>query len=70
MPGQGGRAMTEKPVDYCLRCAALRSVTDCRQGKDELVIELEPCNHVILRSACLEWVVERTDATLVLINAG
>ncbi len=62
--------MSEMPMVYCLRCAALRNVTHCRERGDELVIELEPCKHVILRSACLEWVAESTDAALALMKAA
>ena len=41
---------------YCPRCAKLQGVKDWRERLDSLVIELEPCGHVIARCARVEWV--------------
>ncbi len=53
--------MNGMPMAYCLRCAAVRAVTDCQDRGDEMIIQLEPCNHVILRTDGLEWFVDKAD---------
>ena len=43
------------PTIYCVQCGALRPVGDWRERRDMLIIRLEPCGHVVVRNACLEW---------------
>jgi len=50
--------MSGMPMVYCLRCAMLRPVASCAEREDELVIRLDECGHVILRTVSLEWFVE------------
>lgn len=47
------------PAIYCATCRALRAISDWRDRGDAMVIALEPCGHVIHRSAGLEWPVHR-----------
>ena len=47
---------------YCPRCGTLQGVKDWRERLDSLVIELEPCGHVIARCARVEWVPEEVVA--------
>ena len=36
--------MTGMPTIYCLQCRALRAVSDWREWRDKLLIQLEPCS--------------------------
>jgi hypothetical protein len=47
--------MTGIPTFYCFQCRALRAVSEWREWRDKLVIELDPCGHLTVRNACLEW---------------
>ena len=47
--------MSGAPTIFCLRCRSLRSVTDWRERGDDMLIELDPCGHVAVRSARIEW---------------
>ncbi len=47
--------MTGTPTIYCVHCKALRAVSDWREWRDTLVIQLEPCGHLAVRNAGLEW---------------
>jgi Zn ribbon nucleic-acid-binding protein len=40
---------------YCPRCATLQGVKDWRERQGNLVLELEPCGHVVERCARMEW---------------
>ena len=53
---KGGVRMTLIRTIYCPRCGTLQGVKDWRERLDSLVIELEPCGHVIARCARVEWV--------------
>ena len=52
--GKGGFAMglrtTHSPV-----CHVLRAVKDWRERRETVEIQLDPCGHVVRRSARLEW---------------
>jgi hypothetical protein len=52
----GGATMTLIRTIYCPRCAKLQGVKDWRECRESLVLELEPCGHVIERCARVEWV--------------
>jgi hypothetical protein len=62
--------MNTKAMTYCLRCATLRTVRNCHQSGDELVIQLDACHHVILRTASLEWFVDGKDVAPSLADAS
>jgi len=47
--------MKGTPILYCLTCDAFRAIQDWRERGDALVIELEPCGHVLRRGAGVEW---------------
>lgn len=47
---------------YCPRCAKLQGVQDWRERRETLVLELEPCGHVIERCARVEWVPDEVAA--------
>jgi len=47
--------MKGTPILYCLTCDALRAIKDWHEGGDVLLIELEPCGHVLHRAAGVEW---------------
>jgi len=47
--------MSGTPALYCLTCHVLRAIEDWRERGGALVIELEPCGHVIRRNAEIEW---------------
>jgi len=47
--------MRGTPTLYCLTCGAFRAVEDWHERGDALEIELEPCGHVLHRSAGVEW---------------
>ena len=49
--------MNGTPMLYCRRCDALRAIEDWHDRGDALVIELEPCGHVLQRSAKVEWTI-------------
>lgn len=51
------------PTTQCPICHALRAVKDWHeQCRETLEIELDPCGHVVRRSARLEWSVSKTAA--------
>jgi hypothetical protein len=47
--------MNGTPTLFCLTCGAFRAVEDWHERGDALVIELEPCGHVLHRHAGVEW---------------
>ena len=47
------------PAMFCSVCHALRAIADWRERRDAMVIALEPCGHLIHRSAALEWPIRR-----------
>jgi hypothetical protein len=47
--------MKGTPTLDSLPCGAFRAIEDWRERGDALVIELEPCGHVLHRSAGVEW---------------
>jgi len=47
--------MTTTPTIYCPTCHVLRGIHDWHERRDCLTIELEPCGHVMVRDARLEW---------------
>ncbi len=47
--------MSGIPTIYCLTCHVLRVIKDWHEYGEALVIELEPCGHVVRRGARLEW---------------
>jgi len=51
--------MSGLPTMYCSACGALRAIHDWHENRESLVIELEPCGHVTLRVARLEWMGRR-----------
>jgi hypothetical protein len=44
------------PTTYCAACRGLRAIRDWHEKNETLVIELEPCGHVVLRCAREEWI--------------
>jgi len=51
--------MSGTPAMYCATCNALRAIEDWRERDEALIVSLEPCGHVIRRSAGVEWRVRR-----------
>jgi hypothetical protein len=51
--------MSGMPTMYCSACGALRAIHDWHEQRELLLIELEPCGHVTLRSARVEWLAPR-----------
>ena len=47
--------MRTTPSIYCATCRVLRGIHDWHEHRDHLAIELEPCGHVVVRDAQLEW---------------
>ncbi len=47
---------------YCPVCDAVRQIKDWHDREDVLLIEVEPCGHVVRRCATLEWFAERVPA--------
>ena len=47
--------MNGTPTLFCLTCGAFRAVEDWHERGDALVIELQPCGHVLHRNAGVEW---------------
>ena len=47
---------------YCPRCARLQAVKDWRERREMMVLELEPCGHVVERCARVEWVPDEVAA--------
>jgi hypothetical protein len=47
--------MNGTPILYCRACDTFQAIQDWRERGEGLVIELEPCGHVIHRSATVEW---------------
>ncbi len=60
--GKGGAPCHVIRTIYCPRCAKLQGVKDWREHRDNLVLELEPCGHVIERCARVEWVPDEVAA--------
>jgi hypothetical protein len=58
---KGGASMVIRTI-YCPRCAKLQGVKDWRERRDTLVLELEPCGHVVERCAREEWVLDEAAA--------
>jgi len=50
------RERMSMPTIFCMQCKTLRAVNDWREQGDAFVIELDPCGHVAVRTARLEWV--------------
>lgn len=48
--------MSGMPTIFCPHCNSLRGITDWRERGEDMLIELEPCGHVAVRSARMEWV--------------
>jgi hypothetical protein len=48
--------MSGMPTIFCPRCNSLRAVNDWRERGEDMLIELEPCGHLAVRSARMEWV--------------
>jgi len=48
--------MMTTPSIYCPTCHTLRGIHDWHERRDSLAIELEPCGHVTVKDARLEWV--------------
>jgi Zn ribbon nucleic-acid-binding protein len=46
----------------CPVCHVLRAVKDWREHHETVEIELDPCGHVVRRSARLEWRVRKAAA--------
>jgi len=40
---------------HCPVCHVLRAVKDWRERRETVEIQLDPCGHVVRRSARLEW---------------
>jgi hypothetical protein len=51
--------MSGTPTLFCRTCNAFRAIEDWHERGEALVIELEPCGHVLQRSAQLEWPIRR-----------
>ena len=51
--------MTSTATIFCTTCQSLRSVHDWHERREALLIELEPCGHVMLKNARVEWLVRR-----------
>jgi len=51
--------MSGTPALFCRTCNAFRAIEDWHERDKALVIALEPCGHVLRRSAELEWPVRR-----------
>jgi hypothetical protein len=47
--------MNGTPAFFCRTCKTLRAIEDWHEQGDALVIALEPCGHVLQRSAGVEW---------------
>jgi hypothetical protein len=47
--------MSGTPTLYCRACDAFRAIEDWRERGQSLVIRLEPCGHLLHRSAGVEW---------------
>lgn len=47
---------------YCPTCQKLRAIRDWRGDRETLVIELEPCGHLIRRCARVEWMPRKAAA--------
>jgi hypothetical protein len=54
--------MTGTPTIYCPTCHALRAVRDWHERHESLSIELDPCGHVTVRNARIEWTTPRIAA--------
>jgi hypothetical protein len=51
--------MSGPPTLFCRACNAFRAIEDWRERGKAMVIALEPCGHVVHRSAQLEWPIWR-----------
>ena len=47
--------MNGAPAIYCSTCHVLRAIRDWHDHHEALSIELEPCGHVVVRNARVEW---------------
>ena len=47
--------MRPLPAIYCPTCLVMQGIRDWRERHESLLIQLEPCGHVIVRSARVEW---------------
>lgn len=47
--------MKGTPTLYCLTCDTFQAIEDWHERGNELLIELEPCGHVLHRTAGVEW---------------
>jgi hypothetical protein len=47
--------MKGTPTLYCRTREVFRAIEDWHERGDVLVIELEPCGHVLRRSSGVEW---------------
>ena len=59
---KGGHTMSAPPTIHCRSCNAWRVVGGWRERVENLVIKLEPCDHLAVRTARVEWVVKRVAA--------
>jgi hypothetical protein len=55
-PIESRRGGVGVPTTYCAACRGLRAIRDWHEKNETLVIELEPCGHVVLRCAREEWI--------------
>lgn len=51
--------MSGTPTLFCRTCNAFRAIEDWHERGEALVIELEPCGHVLHRNAGVEWPIRR-----------
>jgi len=52
--------MNGTPAIYCSTCHTLRAIREWHDDHESLSIELEPCGHVVLRNARVEWMPHHT----------
>ena len=48
--------MSATPAIYCSTCHILRGIRDWHEHRESFLIELDPCGHVMQRTARIEWV--------------
>jgi hypothetical protein len=51
--------MSGTPALFCRACNTFRAIEDWHERGEALVIELEPCGHVLQRSAGVEWPIRK-----------
>ena len=54
--------MSSVPAIYCFRCHELRGIRQWHEHRQSFLIELDPCGHVMLRNASVEWFAHRVAA--------